>query len=306
MHIHRAPDGNLTQVLDLGAIGITYHEVDHHRPILIIDHADRHTIRGGHQGVTHVTPLNTRTQCILPYVISHKGLTLRLPVVLHRIGIHVRTTTHHLLGLTGQVTQDRWIGTGKLGLHRVGCRDREVVFTDANVGIGIAGTQGVTDGRDLLHHRLIVFAIHHQLTIAVTSCRHRTHQAIVCRRATHAGRYPGHLRILLQPVAHLQQVMLHPVRAGLRGQPIFHDKLAVIKIGEEEVLHLRHAKEAGEKHHKSQSDRSLLIANQKGDTSSHEPMHRGVHQLSLRGSLLIDDRILSEHLLGAHRHLHQG
>ena len=99
--------------------------------------------------------------------------------------------------------------------------------------------------------------------------------------------------------------MLHPIRAGLRRQPVLHNKLTIIKIREEEVLHLCHAIETAEEHHKGQCDGCFLITNQEGDTATHKTMHGRVHQLSLRVNLLVDDGIFGEHLLRTHRHLHQ-
>ena len=153
-------------------------------------------------------------------------------------------------------------------------RNGEVVFPQTDIGIRIFLTQLLAYNGNLFANGLIVGTIDHQLAIAVTTRRHRSHQTVAGRCSSHAGSNPFDLRILHQQFRHLDQILPYPVRVGLCRQGILHHKLLVVEIREEEVLHLGHGHHTHHQQDKSGQNGALLIGDQESDGPTNHPVHR--------------------------------
>ena len=81
-------------------------------------------------------------------------------------------------------------------------------------------------------------------------------------------------RMELHTVAHGEQAVTHPVGIRGRGEEALDDELLVVEIGEEEVLHARHAEDRKPQHGEGHDDRRPLVADQEGDRPAHEAVDR--------------------------------
>ena len=167
--VHHAPYGDVVQVGNPASVGIPHHEVDEHRAVLVGQYAYGHTVCSCQEGIAYITPFDARPERIGTHIVRHERLARGSPVVLYRIRVYIFTLAHDVFRLAAQLAEHRRVGTGELYFHRVRGSDREIVFPHPDVCVGIAGTKLIAHRRKDFHHRSIVFAIHHQLSVAIAS-----------------------------------------------------------------------------------------------------------------------------------------
>ena len=269
MEVKRAPDGDVAEVTDGAAVGFTDAQVDRDAALLVVEHADGQSVRGGEQCVGHVAAADAGAQGVGLVVVDHVGFAARLPVVLHGVGVYVGAAAHDALGLCAEAAEHGGVGAGKLGLDGVRGGGGEVVLADADVGVGPAGAQLAADGGNLLHDGGIVLAVNHQFAVAVAAGGHGTHQTVEGRRAALAGRDALHGGVAAKQAAHVEQAGAHGVGVGGRGEVAFNDELLVVEVGEEEILYAGHAQDGGDQHGEGGDQRGGLVAYEQADRAAH-------------------------------------
>ena len=103
VQVQRAPHGDIPKVRDAATVGLAHLEVDQRRAVLVGQRAYRHAIRGGHQGVGHIAPLDACPEGVGTVVIGHEHLATGLPVVFYGIRVYVGALPHDVLRLPAQL-----------------------------------------------------------------------------------------------------------------------------------------------------------------------------------------------------------
>ena len=203
-----------------------------------------------------------------------------------------------------QVAQHLGVGALELRLDGMRRADAEVIVAEADVGIGIGSTQLRTDLLDDGLHRLEVLAVHDEFAVVAAAYVHRTHQAVAHRRRAHRCSHAVNSRILQQRLAYLQEVLSHTVGAGLVGQMVFDDKLSVVEVGEEDLLHLEEAESADCQQGEHNADGKVAIVDETAYQSTDRCLQLRVLHFAAARLLLCTQRHPSHHARGHLHHCH--
>ena len=260
VYVHHAPDGDFIEVFNAAAVVVAHLQIERNHPFLIVQYTYRHSVRSGRQRTRHVSSLDTGAQGIFLSVFCHERFSFRFPIILYRIGVHIRRASHDGFGLCAQLAQHGRVGACELHFDRVRGRSREIVFADADIGIGILLAKLLPYRGDLFQHGIVVLAIDGQFPVAVAARSHRTYQTIEGRGTALTDGDPVDVGILREPVAHLQQPVTHDIGIGSRRKETLDNELFVVEIGKEKIFHLCHSENTESQQAERYDDSCLFVA----------------------------------------------
>ena len=263
----------MRQVHDGRAVLVANLHLHDDRLVLVGDDAHGQSVGGCQKRICHVASVEAAADGIALDVVSHDGHSLRMPVVLHGVLVHILAVAHDVLGLLGKLSEHHGVGALKLHLDGMGGADAEVVVSETDVSVGILGAKLWTQFGDGCLHGLEVLAFHDEFAVVLASAVHGTHEAVADRRGTHRCRHAVNLLVLQQLLGERQQVVPCAVGAALWRQVVFDDELPVVEVGEEHSSQLREAPSAQAKQGDGADDGQAFVVDERGYQASYGFLH---------------------------------
>ena len=176
----------------------------------LVIRADRHSIRGGKHGKSHVRTGKTNRSGNRLVIIHHQSRRHRLPIIRHQH--HRGFIPHDLLRLLRQLLQHRRIRSREHQLYRV-FLVHQVIPLHPHVSVRIIRREIILYLLHRFFQRLRGRVIHDQLPITHRRFGNRPYQIVAGRSTPYPRRHVCHLGAVHQIVLDLRQIGFHPLHS---------------------------------------------------------------------------------------------